>query len=235
MLHREEIVVMKNPCKSADLFPMHVTADITPLPLPLDKGRKGGVTMGILLSLILITLTAGCKSRESYKREIERKGMTYSTESFLNNAAVGDREIAELFLKAGMDINAKGNDRGETALMIAAVSHNIELMKVFIENGADINAKDNDGYTALMFASSQGNGEVTKFLIARGADVNAQNNNGETPLMLAVLHDDLEITEILIEKGADLRIRDDKGREAIDYAFLNKPIKELLRKAMMKK
>ncbi len=188
----------------------------------------------VLLSLILIALIAGCKSKESYRREIERKGMTYSVESFLNNAAGGHKETIVLFLKGGMDINARG-DRGETALMLAAVNHNIELLKFLIDNGAHVNDGDNNGYTALMFVSSEGDREVAGFLIGKGANMDSQNNNGETALMLAVLHDNLEITKMLVDKGADIHIQDNRGREVIDYAFLNNQIKELLRKAMTRK
>ena len=190
--------------------------------------------ISVLFSVLFITLLAGCKSKDAYKKEIEQKGMSYSVESFLNAAAAGYKETVALFLKAGTDINTRGA-QGETALMLAAVNHNIDLLKFLVRNSSDVNARNNDGYTALMFVASQRDVEVAEFLIAKGADMNTQNNNGETTLMLSVLHSHIEMTKILIEKGADVHIKDNKGQKAIDYAFLNKQMKEILRKAMAKK
>jgi ankyrin repeat protein len=192
------------------------------------------VLISVVFSLLFIALLAGCKNKDTYKREIEQKGMSYSVESFLNTAAAGYKETVALFLKAGTDINTRGA-QGETALMLAAVNHNIDLLKFLVKNTADVNAKNNDGYTALMFVASQGNVEVAEFLIAKGADMNTQNNVGETALMLSVLHSHIGMTKMLIEKGADVHVRNIKGNRAIEYAFLNSQIKELLRNAMAKK
>jgi len=192
------------------------------------------VLIFVLYSLLFFTLLAGCKSNDSYKREIEQKGMTYSVESFLNAAAAGYKETTALFLKAGMEVNAKGTN-GETAIMLAAVNKNIELLKFLVKKTANINAQNNEGYTALMFVSSQGDVEFAEFLIAKGAEMNTQNNNGETALMLSVLHAHIGMTKMLIEKGADVHVRNKKGNRAIEYAFLNSQTKEILRKAMAKK
>jgi ankyrin repeat protein len=188
----------------------------------------------VLLPLFTFTLLAGCKSKESYKRDIERKGVTYSTDSFLDIAKTGNKEMIALFMKAGMDVNVKGGG-GETVLMLTAVNHNIELLKFLVDNGADVNAVNNDGYTTLMFVSSQGDAELAKLLIEKGADMNVQNNNGETALMLAALNDSVETSRMLVDKGADVHIKDNKGNKAMDYAFLNDQISALLRKSTAEK
>ncbi len=113
--------------------------------------NKSIYCFALLLPLILATVITGCKNRESYKKELERKGIPYSVESFLDRVGVGNKEIIELFFKAGMNVNAKGNN-GETALIQAAVNHNIEMLKMLIKKGADVNAKNNRGDTALKYA-----------------------------------------------------------------------------------
>ena len=75
------------------------------------------------------------------------------------------------------------------------------------------------------------NAETLVLAAKRLDNIDYKDENGETALMLAVLNDNFEMTEMLIAKGASLHIRDQKGREAIDYAFLNEPIRTLLRKA----
>lgn len=182
------------------------------------------------LASTLILLILGCKNKESYIKEITGKGIPYSIESFLNEAGAGNKERIELFLKAGMDINAKDND-GHTALMRALAYDNFEMVKLLIEKGADINARDNDGYTVLMLASSKKDIELSRFLIKKGADVNAANNAGETPLMLASLSSDFDTAQLLIKKGADVNAKSNKGNTALKYSFLDTRMTELLRKA----
>ena len=144
----------------------------------------------LLLSLTVL-LIAACKSKESYQKEIKRKGLTYSIESFLERVEVGNKEIIELFMKAGMDVNAKGN-YGETALMLASVHNNIEIIKLLIENNANVNAQNNDGETALMLTSLNDKFEAAKLLIKRGADVNIKSNTGHTALEYAYLNTQME-------------------------------------------
>lgn len=196
--------------------------------------NKSIYCFALLLSLTFVALSVGCKSKESYRKELGRKGIPYSVESFLDRVGVGNKETIELFLKAGIDVNAKGN-KGETALMLSAVNNNIEIVKLLIEKGANVNAKNDDGYTALMIASFKGYMDILKLLIEKGADMNAQNNNGETALMLASLNDKLDVVKMLIKKGADVNAKNNKGDTALKYAFLNTQIEELLRKAGAKK
>lgn len=184
----------------------------------------------LLLSLLLVLLIIGCKSKESYKRELEQKGIPYSAESFLNRAGAGSKDTIKLFLRAGMDVNARGNN-GETALMQAVINNNVEIVELLIKKRADMNAKNDDGYTALIIASFKGYTDIMNLLIGKGADMNAKNNNGETALMLASLNDQGEAVKMLIKKGADVNAANNKGETALKYAFLNIQIQELLRKA----
>jgi ankyrin repeat protein len=67
----------------------------------------------------------------------------------------GHKEIAELLIAEGADVNAKKDD-GETPL-----------------------------HWAVVAALDSGDKEVVELLIAKGADVNAMSKFGETPLGLA--------------------------------------------------
>jgi ankyrin repeat protein len=192
------------------------------------------VSFMLLLSFSAAFLFAACDSKERYQRQLEQKGIPFSTESFLERTAIENREIIALFLKAGMDVNAQGK-HGETALMIAAVYNKKENVNQLMAQGAQVNAKNNEGYTALMFIASQGNQEMAELLIKKGADINAQNNYGETPLMLAALNDHIDMVRLLLEKGADAERKNTTGHTALRYAFLNKQIAEILGQAVMKK
>jgi hypothetical protein len=189
----------------------------------------------ILFWFIFITLCgSGCRGQESYRAELEQRGIAFTPESFFRTVHVGDRSDIELFLKAGMNVNVRG-ENGYTPLMWASASHDTEIVSFFIEKGADVNAENEDGYTALMFAASTGNKQMVELFIERGADINARNQTGETALMLASLNDRIEVVRALLEHGANVYAKNEKGETALTYAFLNTRIIDLLKKAMSEK
>ena len=60
----------------------------------------------------------------------------------------GHKEIAELLIAAGADVNAK-NKYGTTPLHKAAFYGHKEIAELLIANGVDVNAKKNNGRTPL--------------------------------------------------------------------------------------
>jgi cytohesin len=155
-------------------------------------------------------------------------------------AAYGHKEIVELLIAKGADVNAKISDgfhKGDTPLdnakhkpeivdllrkhggktlyelsiWKAAFGGSIEAIKQHIAAGTDLNAKDTYGWIPLNHAAEGGHKEIIELLIANGADVNAQNVNGYTPLHTAILNDETEIAELLITKGADVNAQTEGG------------------------
>ena len=90
------------------------------------------------------------------------------------------KEIAELLINEGADVNAK--DKGWTPLYHAAWRGHKEVAELLIAKGADVNMKDVEGVTPLHLAADRGHTEVVELLITKGADVNAKDDEGETPL-----------------------------------------------------
>ena len=90
------------------------------------------------------------------------------------------KEIAELLINEGADVNAK--DKGWTPLYHAAWRGHKEVAELLIAKGADVNMKDVEGVTPLHLAADRGHTEVVELLITAGADVNAKDDEGETPL-----------------------------------------------------
>ncbi|MDA7660417.1 ankyrin repeat domain-containing protein [Verrucomicrobia bacterium] len=120
------------------------------------------------------------------------------------------KEIVELLITKGADVNAKafqiGDDaekgRGITPLHYAAIDGFEEIAKLLIESGAEVNANAN-GRTPLHFATLFNQKVLAEFLIANGADVNAKEDFGDSPLMVAVKRGNNEIIKLLTDKGAD--------------------------------
>ena len=63
----------------------------------------------------------------------------------------GHKEVAELLIANGADINAK-NLTLRTPLLVAAILGHKEIAELLIANGADVNAKDENGWTPLVYA-----------------------------------------------------------------------------------
>ena len=103
------------------------------------------------------------------------------------------KEIAELLISKGADVNAK-NYIGETPLIMASGMHHKEVVELLIAKGADVNAKIVDGRTPLHLTSNK---EIAELLIAKGADVNAKDEDGETPLDRAISSSRFYVTDPL--------------------------------------
>ena len=56
----------------------------------------------------------------------------------------GHKEVVELLIAKGADVNAK-NDGGYTPLHQAAINGHKEIAELLIEKGANVNAKDGIG------------------------------------------------------------------------------------------
>jgi len=85
----------------------------------------------------------------------------------------GHRELVELLLESGADINAhNANDHwGTTPLHAAAHSNNVALVKLLAEKGADLHALDLSGKTALdhtAYHNASGAAKALKSLLGEG-------------------------------------------------------------------
>ncbi len=74
-------------------------------------------------------------------------------------AAVGDIATVKILLEQGVDINAY-NDRGETALYLAARNSYLNMVVFLLNKGANINAQNMNGNTALMLAAGSRNSSL---------------------------------------------------------------------------
>ena len=108
------------------------------------------------------------------------------------------KEIAELLIDNGADVNVKHGLSGSAPLHYAAYKGHKEIVELLIAEGADVNAKDEDGGTPLHYAGTK---EVTELLIAKGADVNAKNDFDQTPLDWAIENNRTETIDLLRKHG----------------------------------
>ena len=117
------------------------------------------------------------------------------------------------------------NQKGKTALMIAANGGDTVTVRKLIDVGADIEKKSAKGYTALAFAAYQlenhGTG-MLQILLESGATVDTVDIEGLTPLMLAVMGSDLcyaRAVEMLLNANADPHRVDADGDSVLSLSI----------------
>ncbi|XP_063701418.1 ankyrin repeat domain-containing protein 12 isoform X2 [Culicoides brevitarsis] len=110
------------------------------------------------------------------------------------------------------------NERGETALHVAAIKGDHESVRKLLDQGMDANVTDFAGWTPLHEACNHSHYSVANILIKGGADVNAKAFEDTTPLHDAALVGNLKLVKLLIEKGADLLAKNRKGKTPCDMA-----------------
>lgn len=158
----------------------------------------------------------GDPEQEKARKKLEDKDVKFTVKDFFWNVQTEEYGIVSLFLKAGMDVNS-GNERGETALHVAADSDGVKMVQTLLQAKADVHAKSKSGHTPLYTAvkkSSYGSTKILQALLTAGAasDVNLRDEWGKTVLHEAAGDDNAEAVSLLIKAGADVNARDKTRR-----------------------
>lgn len=166
---------------------------------------KAPLTLLTLAALVLITAPA--RSDQSGAREkLEKDGIAFTPEAFLQKVAEGDASHAALFVEAGIDPSVK-NLSNRTALWIATEQRQLDVLKALLTGGVTPDAQNAPameyGKTIVFEAVDSGDAELVRVLTEAGADAKAANEYGVTPLAEAARTGNLEMCEILLAAGAD--------------------------------
>lgn len=121
-------------------------------------------------------------------------------EGFLNAVRKGDVEAVKSYLAKGVDVNAKLNNYGGTALAFACDRGHTEVVKLLIEKGADVNARDTFYQaTPITWAAQRGHTEIVKTLLDKGA-----TGSKDQLLMTGLYGHHTEMMKMLLERGGIL-------------------------------
>jgi ankyrin repeat protein len=90
----------------------------------------------------------------------------------------------ELLVGAGLDINQKGGNNGETPLHTAARANWLEVVKFLVESGADLQAQDKNGLLPIDYATGKADSQTFGNF----------NVVGELPEMAALLQQYMDAT-----------------------------------------
>lgn len=172
-----------------------------------------------LAALPSVSLFAGGNGTNGHAATVAAQGTEAQARLF---AAARDGNLNELRAALAQGAAAsERDDRGNTALILAAYYGHAPLVDALLLAGADPNAGDGvRGNTALMGAIFKGDEATAKRIIdAPGADVNAKNKAGQTAAMFAALFGRSAILDALSARGADLDAMDAGGYTAENLAL----------------
>jgi ankyrin repeat protein len=92
----------------------------------------------------------------------------------------GHKEIVDLLLEAGAEVDAQTGANDGTALMLAVHQGHTEVVKRLLQAGACINARSGHGYSVLAYAITNGSAGLIKLLTDAGAVLEPELNNSIT-------------------------------------------------------
>ncbi|GAA91491.1 ankyrin repeat-containing protein [Aspergillus luchuensis IFO 4308] len=128
------------------------------------------------------------------------------------------KRVVELLLEADCDPNSK-DERGRTALHLAAGILDTEIIKLLLAKGADPLSTDNAGQTPLFYAAGHGNAMGVRLLLEQGVNPNHLSDIGTTPLLLACKWQATDVVRDLLDCGADPSLADHRiGRTPLVWA-----------------
>lgn len=128
------------------------------------------------------------------------------------------RDIAQLFIKKGADINAVEAMDNSTPLHVAVEEGNYEMVCMLLYYGADASIRNSCGLSPFMFAVSlDAKPEIQELLFKYEADVNMQDCDGFSTLLLAMNWQNPLVLE-LIDRGADIYHRNSRAN-VVNFLF----------------
>jgi len=206
----------------------------------LRRRSVTAVAVGLLAAALVaavyfsqLTLTPG-----QARLKIGQMGLAYDADTFVERAQNNDPGAVELFLKAGMNPDARAQNR-DTALERAATAGHIKVARMLVDKGADVSS-------ALLRAADTGHADMVNFLLSRkpskkainealavagngpiglvqtlidsGANVNG-DWGGQTPLMSAAYSANIDVVQLLLSQGANVHAAHKNGETPLHYAI----------------
>ncbi|ERS98498.1 hypothetical protein HMPREF1624_05282 [Sporothrix schenckii ATCC 58251] len=120
-------------------------------------------------------------------------------------ATNGNLQLVEALLNgslggaAAADVSAS-NNRGRSALHLAAEANHEAMVRLLLKHKADPNASSDGGWTPLHNAVQNGHAGVVALLLAEDANVNAELSNGMTPLHWAAFNGFEAVVKLLLAR-----------------------------------
>ena len=159
-----------------------------------------------MLAALILAAPAVRADQAGARERLEKEGIAFTPEAFLQKVAEGGVEPVKLFLEAGIDPSVR-NASNRTALWVATERRQIEVVKALLQGSVkpdEKNAPAVEGGKSLVFeAVDSESTELLRLLVEAGADAKTANDYGVPPLAEAARTGRLEMCQILLKAGAD--------------------------------
>lgn len=120
-------------------------------------------------------------------------------------ARAGSAEAVRFLIAQQSDVNQKSGDRGNTALVDAALGKHTAIVRILIEAGADVNAKSKDGQSALIIAVGLSDVATAELLLKAGTHADEPDLLGATARKYAALFHHNEMLALFDRYAPSLR------------------------------
>lgn len=143
--------------------------------------------------------------------------------------ALDDVKWLNILAKGNLNINARTNRYGETALSIAYKENNEKIFDRLIELGIDVNVPMVTGkYPALIYDIVYRDGKWVDKLIKANVDVNSKDGYGTPALMLAIRYEYTDVITKLIDAKADVNLSDSNEETPLMMAYKYWTVQKLI-------
>lgn len=189
--------------------------------------RDPGIWLALLVATIIaaplrVDATEPSREQQQARAALEKNHWEFSENRFVTLSSTAKREVIELYLKAGMSLNAK--DAGGRPAIVAVLANGklfsgdalgsmghallrerLDALQYLLSAGADPNIADTNGITALHEAGMyRAFVPAIKPLIKAGARLDvAESKYNFNPLHMAVLSNNVEGVRELLAAGAN--------------------------------
>ena len=133
----------------------------------------------------LAALKPATSAPERALATLDMLGLTVDGDHFVRAAESKHPALVQLFLSAGLPINAQ-DASGRTALLAAAQAENWPIVEKLLAAGANPNTADEAGRTPLMAAAVHGHTGMVRELLRLGAEANSADQHGHSALAYAI-------------------------------------------------
>ncbi|HEY3123658.1 MAG TPA: ankyrin repeat domain-containing protein [Thermoanaerobaculia bacterium] len=161
--------------------------------------------------------TARAADPEKARKKLAKEDIAFTPEEFLKKVFLGEEDVVQLFLEAGMPVDT-ADEKGSTALHAAARGDSEKTLAVILKAKPALNAKTKAGDTPLCRAAASGTAKNVTLLIQAGADVNAVCGFQKTALHEAAHEGDAAKVSALLAAGARTEARDEHGDTPLHLA-----------------
>lgn len=176
--------------------------------------NKTSKPLATVFVLIVALACFGCRSVNSQKLQ--------------DAAELGDLGQIKLLTESGANVNDTDN-RGRTALYVAALNGKLNIVDYLLNHDADPNkgASWKGNQRPIHVAAKYGYVEIIQDLLHHGAKIDANDSAKETALHIAAWYGRSAAVKFLLDEGANPNAKDIYGYSALHFRYTPQVVKNL--------